>query len=337
MLILWRFGKRICPGGGGAALAAGLTPLELGSDIGGSIRVPAAYCGVWGHRPTETVIPRSGAFPMADAPNALFLMAVQGPLARSAVDLELYFDVLAGPEVGEDAGWRLDLPSSRAETLDGFRIGVVREIGEIRPSSQMLGRLDALAGFLSDCGAHVEEVNLPFDPMPFMQEYVKLLVVLTSLGQPEEDRQAAAAEMRSQGDWQSLAMADGMTLSASDYVMLGAGREFYRAAWRDFFTGYDVVITPTALDAPFPHQDAPQGQRVLTVDNEEVNYFNNVFFPSLAIFTGQPATAFPAGLDSNGLPLGLQAIGPYLEDRTTLRFAQLLESEWQGFVAPPGY
>src|SRR2546422_3640199 len=93
-------------GGGGAALAAGMTPLEVGSDIGGSIRVPAAYCGVYGHRPSETAIPKSGSFPQADLPNPARLMGVQGPLARSAFDLELLFDVLVGPELGEAVGWK---------------------------------------------------------------------------------------------------------------------------------------------------------------------------------------------------------------------------------------
>src|SRR5215813_5828634 len=104
-------------GGGAAALAAGLTPLEVGSDIGGSIRVPAAYCGVYGHRPSETAIPKSGGFPQADLPNPAFLMGVQGPLARSALDLELLFDVLVGPEPGEEVGWKLDLPPARHQRL----------------------------------------------------------------------------------------------------------------------------------------------------------------------------------------------------------------------------
>src|SRR5438552_2920474 len=94
-------------GGGAAALAAGLTPLEFGSDIGGSIRVPAAFCGVYGHRPSETAMPRSGQLPFPPMPNAAVVMGVQGPLARSADDLEIALDVAAGPEDGEDVGWRL--------------------------------------------------------------------------------------------------------------------------------------------------------------------------------------------------------------------------------------
>src|SRR5712692_3516611 len=115
-------------GGGAAALAAGLTPLEFGSDIGGSIRVPAAFCGVYGHRPSETVMPRSGQFPFPPMPNAAVVMGVQGPLARSAEDLEIALDVAAGPEVGEDVGWKLSIPSPRRERLSEFRVALLPTI-----------------------------------------------------------------------------------------------------------------------------------------------------------------------------------------------------------------
>src|SRR5512145_1522624 len=112
-------------GGGSAALAAGLTPLEFGSDIGGSIRVPAAFCGIFGHRPSETAMPRSGQFPYPPMPNAAVVMGVQGPMARSAEDLELALDVAAGADTGEDVAWRLALPAARRERLAGFRVAVL--------------------------------------------------------------------------------------------------------------------------------------------------------------------------------------------------------------------
>jgi amidase len=132
-------------GGGAAALAAGLTPLEIGSDIGGSIRVPAAYCGVYGHRPSETAVPRAGAFPFADAPNPAFVMGVQGPLARSALDLELLFDVVAGPVEGEDVAWRLDLPAPRHERLGEFRVAIMPPLSLAQPSSEVQTKVDELA------------------------------------------------------------------------------------------------------------------------------------------------------------------------------------------------
>ena len=98
-----------------------------------------------------------------------------------------------------------------------------------------------------------------------------------------------------------------------------------------------MLVCPTALDAAYPHQTGPQSERVHAIDGRTVPYMLNIVYPMWAIFAGQPATAFPAGLNAAGLPLGLQAIGPYLEDRTTMRFAQLLEREWRGFEAPPGY
>src|SRR5262249_31872085 len=123
-------------GGGAAALAAGLTPLEFGSDIGGSIRVPAAFCGVYGHRPSETAMSRSGQFPMPPMPNAAVVMGVQGPMARSADDLELALDVAVGPEVGGDVAWKIALPAPRRYRPAGFPAAVRRRLACAPPDAQ---------------------------------------------------------------------------------------------------------------------------------------------------------------------------------------------------------
>ena len=133
------------------------------------------------------------------------------------------------------------------------------------------------------------------------------------------------------------AQAEGFVIDAAGYLALVRRRELARAAWRAFFKDWDVLIGPMTLDAAFEHQTGAWNERTLRIDNETVPYGLNLVYPMWAIFAGQPSTAFPAGLNRAGLPLGLQAIGPYLEDRTTLRFAQLLEREWQGFIPPPGY
>ena len=324
-------------GGGGAALAAGLTPLEVGSDIGGSIRVPAAYCGVYGHRPSETAIPKTGSFPLADLPNPAFLMGVQGPLARTAADLELLFDVLRGPELGEEVAWRQELPPPRRRKLGEFRVAVIDSVLGIQASSQMQARLEELAGLLSRAGARVEATLPAFDMEAYFHDYTRLLQVMVSQAMPRAEREARAAKMRDSGEPVALAQADGLVMDAHDYLALLRRRETARLAWREFFRDWDIIIAPMALDAAFPHQTAEFHERTLVVDNQTVPYFSNILFPMLAIFSGLPSTAFPAGLDSQGLPLGLQAIGPYLEDRTTLEFAQLLEREWYRFEAPPGY
>lgn len=324
-------------GGGAAALAAGMTPLEIGSDIGGSIRVPAAYCGLYGHRPSETAIPRAGAFPYSDVENPAIVMGVQGPLARSAIDMELLFDVVAGPVLGEKAGWRLDLPKARGDQLSDLRVAIMPRLDVVQPSAEMHAKVDELAVFLEKAGAKVGEAMPDVDTRAYFDDYTTLLAVITSLGESRSSRERMGLEADGRNQESMAAMAKGFTLDATDYVMLLSRREVARAAWRAFFDDWDVLVCPAALDSAFRHQTGPQSDRVLTLDHTDVPYALNIIYPMWAIFTGQPATAFPAGVSSTGLPLGLQVIGPYLEDRTTLRFAQLLEREWYSFEPPPGY
>src|SRR6266550_2184817 len=143
-------------GGGAAALAAGFTPLEFGSDIGGSIRVPAAFCGVYGHRPSETAMPRSGQFPMPPMPNAAAVMGVQGPMARSGDDLELALDVAVGPEVGEDVAWKITLPPARRERLGDFCVAVLPSLDWMPVDGEVAAAVDAVASRLSGLGAKVQ-------------------------------------------------------------------------------------------------------------------------------------------------------------------------------------
>jgi amidase len=324
-------------GGGGAALASGMTPLEIGSDIGGSVRVPAAFCGLYGHRPSETAVPRSGAFPFADRDNPAFVMGVHGPLARSAADAELLFDVIAGPVVGEDAGWQLAMPPSRHEALGDFRVAVMPPLPWVAPAAELRSRVDELAGVLSDAGAVVAEALPAVDLEQYFVEYLTLLYAVTSQGQSRAEREAEAAALRPSEGPLRAAMAAGMTLDACDYLALVDRRELARAAWRAFFTEWDVLVGPITLDAAFPHQTGDNYDRTLRIDDRDVPYVMGLVYPMLSIFAGQPATAFPAGLTAAGLPLGLQAVGPYLEDHTTLTFAKLLEQQWHGFIRPPGY
>jgi amidase len=324
-------------GGGGAALAAGMTPLEIGSDIGGSIRVPAAYCGVYGHRPSETAIPRPGAFPLADLPNPGSVMGVQGPLARSAVDLELLFDVVTGPEEGERTAWQLHLPAARHDRLGSFRVAIMPPLSLATPSSDMQSKVDEVAAFVGRAGARVAEAMPEVDHEQYFRDYLTLLSAMMGQGQPRAQREAAARELIATGDPWLEPQARGLTLDADDFLGVLRSRERARAAWRAFFVDWDVLVCPTALDVAFPHQSGDMNLRTLTVDDRTVPYWANLVYPMWAIFAGQPATAFPAGLGAAGLPLGLQAIGPYLEDRTTMRFAQLLEREWHRFERPPGY
>jgi amidase len=190
---------------------------------------------------------------------------------------------------------------------------------------------------LDKAGATVGEAMPDVDRNAYLKDYLTLLSVITSLGASRSAREKMASETTGNNEDLMAAMARGFTIDAVDYVRLLGQREVARAAWRAFFEDWDVLVCPAALDAAFRHQSGPQPERMLPLDDAEVPYMLNIVYPMWAIFTGQPATAFPAGLNSAGLPLGLQAIGPYLEDRTTIRFAQCLEREWYSFERPPGY
>lgn len=324
-------------GGGGAALAAGFTPLELGSDIGGSIRIPAAYCGCFGHRPSETAIPKSGAFPMADLPNPAFLLGVQGPLARTAADLSLMFDVIAGPDMFEDNAWQLNLKPARAQNLKDLRVGVMRSVMDIPCSSQVMQKLEELVSLLKDAGASLSDANPEIDFVEYFADYLRILNQMTSIAEPVEEREARAQVLRSSDDPFGPAIADGLTQSGHEYMHLVARRQFAQYQWREYFKSTDIIIAPITLDSAFPHQTKPMHERTLMIDNVERSYMENILYPSVAIFTGLPSTTIPAGLDDKGLPIGLQIIGPYLEDRTTLKVAELIEQAWCKFQVPPGW
>jgi amidase len=332
-------------GGGSAALAAGLTPLEYGSDIGGSIRVPAVFCGVYGHRPSETAMPRSGQFPFPPLPNSAVVMGVQGPLARSAEDLELALDVAAGPETGEDVGWRLTLPAARHQRLVDFRVAVLPRVEWVPVDDELLAVEDELVSRLTGLGCRVQtaQPELLGDHRRSYELYLTLLAAVTSVGMPEEARRQRAEVLSTRDDEWAAAQRRGIESVASDYIAWNGQREQYRAAWRAFFSDWDVLLAPAWLGPAFPHLDNPWPptpasiRSTITVNGKPELYELGLFYPAVSTLAGQPATAFPVAHTGAGLPIGLQAIGPYLEDRTPIRFAALVAREWGGFRRPPDF
>jgi amidase len=327
-------------GGGAAALAAGLTPLEFGGDFGGSIRIPAAFCGVYGHKTSETAVARSGHFPGANRPNLAVAMSVQGPLARTAEDLELTLDVISGPDFGEDVAWRLEIPPARHQRLADFRVAILPPLGWLPVDHEISAALEGLAGTLSRAGARVSEARL--EGFGDLREYYKLfqsiMATIVHAGFPPRRRQELAEKVRAGGDDIANAWADGIVASAAQYIEWFGRREAYRTTYRDFFKEWDVLLAPVTMVNAFPHNyDLPVGARTLEVNGSPVPYGLIPVHAGLCNLSGQPGTAFPAGRTSGGLPLGLQAIGPYLEDRTPIRFAALVAQEIGGFQRPPGY
>lgn len=332
-------------GGSAAALAAGLTALEFGSDIGGSIRVPAAFCGVYGHRPSETAMPRSGQFPFPPIPNPAVFMGVQGPMARSAEDLSLALDVAAGPETGEDVAWRLALPAARHARLADFRVAMLPPVPWIPLDAEIAAALDALAAGLGRRGCQVKSVQPPElgDFRPHYALYLALLAAVQLSRVPAEQRRLRLDVLRTRDDEWSRASQRGAEGLAPDYIAWIGQREHMRAAWRAFFSEWDVLVAPAFFTPAYPHWDKPWPdteaslRRTLDVNGKPVLEELGLFYPSVATVAGQPATAVPMGRTRTGLPIGAQVIGPYLEDRTPLRFAELLAQEFGGFTPPPGY
>jgi amidase len=327
-------------GGGAAALAAGLTPLEFGSDIGGSIRIPAAFCGVYGHRPSDTAVPRYGHVPGSPLPNPAAVMAVQGPLARSAPDLELALDVIAGPVVGEDVAWRLELPPARHTSLADFRVAILPQAPWLPVDNEITVALDDLVTRLSQLGTKLAQAQPEgFDLQKHQETYLSFLNVFMFSEMDDDQRSEIARGMLQSPNPFAQAQASGVIATAPQFLSLHGRREHYRVLFRRFFRDWDILLTPVTITPAFEHigREVSFSTRTLRINGEVIPYFYLSAYPGVATLSGQPATVFPWGRTRHGLPIGLQAIGPYLEDRTPITFAALLEREFGGFVPPPGY
>ena len=325
-------------GGGAAAVAAGLSPLELGSDIGGSIRIPASFCGIYGHKPSEGIVPRSGGF-ASPYTNAATGLAVWGPLARDPRDLEMALDCLVGPDLGFEPAWRVDLPPARHERLADFRVAMLPMPDWPPVQREIADAMASLASDLARYGVSVREANPEGwgDMQAIYRTYRSTMFAITSAGWSDERRAQELADADANEDAFAVADKLGMAASAGQYIAWFGERERYRHAYRRFFEDVDVLICPVAPVLAFPHDERPWLARRLDVDGEAIDYLHICFFSGLATLCGQPSTAFPCGLSADGLPVGLQAIGPFLEDRTPIRFAACLAAERGGFQPPEGY
>jgi len=331
-------------GGSSASLAAGYVPLELGSDIGGSLRVPAHYCGIYAHKPTLGLAPSRGQAP----PNVPPLpfdndLAVIGPMARSAADLTLGLDVIAGPDEHTNAiGYRLALPPSRHDGLKGYRVLVVDTLPLIPTANSVRTALGKLADDLGKAGAKVarESALLP-DLTESSRIYTLLLWSRLAAFWPPEIYariEVAAKALPAGANTPAAWQARGAVLSHRDWILTDGARVRLRAQWRELFREFDVVLMPPMPTPAYPHDHSPdQRERRIDIDGKSYPYLDQIYWPGVATVAGLPATAAPIGRSDTGLPIGVQIIGPYLEDRTTLRFAELIEREFGGFVPPPDF
>lgn len=287
-------------GGSAAALASKMVPLELGSDIGGSIRVPAHMCGVFGLKPTYGIVPMKGhGFPGTDG--APVDLATVGPMARTAEDLEIALDTIAGPLPG--VGMRLDLPAPRHPALKDYRVLVIDQHPVAATASSVREALNGLARNLDEADADVIRAADVPDLGKALSAYVQMLTAITTRGAP------------------------GAT-PIDAHAWMGLLDEQARAAraWAALFKDIDIVLTPMFGVPAFPHDDNPVwAERTLEIDGKATPYGVQVAWPGVATFPGLPATAVPIGKTKEGLPIGVQVIANHYEDRTSLGFAKLLQ------------
>jgi amidase len=334
-------------GGSAAALAAGLTGLELGSDIGGSIRTPAVWCGLFGHKPTYGIVPGRGHIPPPPGALSPIDMAVVGPLARSAADLALALDVVAGPDGADAVAWRLELPPPRHDDLADFRVGLWLDDPRCPVSAALQAALAAAAEAFSAAGATV--VPLPDAAAAaglaapslaaLTAPYQPLLQAALSVGLPDgifADLVATAEAAAPDDDREHVRYARDVTVRVRQWHAAQEQRQRIRAWWAELFRAVDVVLAPAVPTVAIPLDDRPIPQRRLVVDGAERPYWDVLVWASAASLAYLPATAVPLVRSPGGLPIGAQIIGPHGEDRTTLAFAERVEALLGGFTPPAG-
>jgi amidase len=326
-------------GGSAAALAAGLTGLEVGSDIAGSIRNPAHYCGVYGHKPTHGICPAIGhELGGKIAPRDI---TVIGPMGRSASDLELALGVLAGPDDIDGRGWRLELPQPHQRSLSDFRVAVMLDDRNAPVDDEIKQQIQNLAEFLARQGAIVKEARPDIDTDEAARVFTSLQRgasanrLSTSLF---EERLQSLRELRNDDDSFAARFLRADTASHRDWLAANEARHKMRMKWKAFFTEWDVLLCPPACTTAILHdQTTERMAQTITVNGRQQSAMSQMFwagYPALALL---PSTVAPIGFSADQLPVGVQIVGPQYGDLICIRLASLIERNYHRFTRPPQY
>ena len=325
-------------GGSAAALAAGFTALEMGSDIGGSIRNPAHCCGLFGHKPTWELIPSRGhALPGALAPPDI---AVVGPLARSAEDLELALEALARPD--ELArGLRYDLPTLGERRLKDLRVAVWANDDLCPVNAETESRVCAVAEVMRKAGAKVDyEARPSIGAVAIWRQYRSLLNAFLGGSVPRslyQSRLEGVADLEDDDQSDTAITLRAMVMSHYDWLRHNNQRAVIRWSYHELFKDFDIILKPILPTAAFKHDHRPFPERSINVDGQMFPYFGQIFWAGISGVACLPSTVIPTGLNDQGLPIGIQIVGPEYGDLITIGVARLLESEGFGFTPPQGY
>jgi amidase len=306
-------------GGAAAAVAAGLTSFELGTDIGGSVRIPSHCCGVYGLKPSFGVVPQRGYLDHVGGGLTDADINVFGPIARAADDLDLLLGVLAGPEPERAVAWRLELPSCDVERLADLRIGTWFDDAASPVDAEYVGMLRAAADRLADAGARIDDDRPGVDFAEQRGLFGRMILPAISPSMPDEQ-------------------ADGYAGSHRAWLRAEEERAALRRTWADWFRGPDLLLLPVMTTPAFPHDHEPEMlDRTIEINGEERSLVSTIDWLGLVGIVGLPSAVVPIGRTAAGLPVGMQIVAPYLQDRRAVRAAQLVEPALGGYTPPPGF
>lgn len=334
-------------GGAAAALAAGLVPLEIGSDVGGSIRIPAHFCGVYGHKPSHGIVPLGGhLMGPPGTPTAPDLL-VAGPMARSPQDVSLALGLMAGADRFNSSAWTLKLPPPRGRDLKELRVAYWFDDPRSPLEGAVRAELEATIAALRSV-ANVVEVDIPFTLDEILEVYVPLLVqifydiepapvrYLTRTASPAAGVLRLSKRLGYDLDPIRVGSLAGAGLSHRGWLALNERRNRLRRVCRKLFSEVDVLLTPVAaFVAPHHNIIGNKYTRSIRVEGKRRSYTDHLCWPALATTASLPATSAPVGVTPEGLPVNVQIIGDYLDDHTTIQFAELLAEVRGGFQPPP--
>jgi amidase len=307
-------------GGPAVAVACGFTAFELGTDIGGSVRIPAHCCGVFGLKPSYGVISQRGYLDHVCGGRTDADINVFGPLARGADDLDLLLSVLAGPDAERALAWRLELPEPRRATAADFRVGAWLDDPDCPVDRDELAVMRRAVDCLANAGARVETAHPPVSFSEQVELFNQLVGAAVSPSWPDDRADIAGGSHRA-------------------WLRGDERRAHLRGIWREWFEHYDALICPVMATPAFPHnQEGTFDSRTVDINGTTRPYRDLVSWTGLIGVLGLPSAVPPVGRTPGGLPVGVQVVSPYLRDREAIHLARILsEVSGGGYQAPPGY
>ncbi len=300
-------------GGAAAAVAAGMTPFDLGTDLSGSIRIPAHFCGVYGLKPTEHRVPLTGLIPGLSTPKSVRIMSCIGPMARTVEDLALLYSIVAGPDGIDTDVPPVPVDDVPAIELTGLRIAVAPTFPGFPASTEMRGAVEEIARQLRSPGAVVDEVLPPLDFGQELERAAALILMTTGAFQPSEE---------------------GQPTTLDEYLAALDRRDLSMMVWERFFSEWDALICPPSMLAAFPHCEPGSP---LPVDGQDVFYWMVSAHATVFNYSGHPAVALPYTVNRDGLPIGVQIVGKRWSDSRLLGIAQAVSEVAGPFRRPPGF